>query len=113
MAAKRDKQLESYDRVKEILKETYPQGWFVGIAESGIVAAAPTFRELKSKLHADGKDIRQILVVEAGVQFIAHRSRSSPVAPAPPWHPLSAWRFPLHRQARTTPFATRRCPSTP
>jgi hypothetical protein len=55
--------------LRESIKETYPQGWFVAIADDQIIGAAADFRELKRRLQAAGKDPRRALVVEAGVDY--------------------------------------------
>ena len=59
----------TYQRLKETIKQTYPRGWFVGIADDQVIAAAATFRELETLLRAQGKDSRKVLVVEAGVDY--------------------------------------------
>jgi hypothetical protein len=72
MIENRDRKIEAYYHLKDDLKRKYPKGWFVGIADDGIVGAAPTFRDLDFALRAEGKDIRQVLVVEAGVDYPNH-----------------------------------------
>ena len=62
----------SYQRLKETITKTYPQGWFVGIADDQIVGAAADFRALEADLRARGKDPRRVLVVEAGVDYPEH-----------------------------------------
>jgi hypothetical protein len=59
----------SYQRLKEAIRKTYPHGWFVGIAGDQIVGAAADFRSLETNLRAQGKDPREVLVVEAGVDY--------------------------------------------
>jgi hypothetical protein len=60
---------DTYRRLKETIGQTYPRGWFVGLADDQIVAAAADFRELEAMLRAQGRDARQVLVVEAGVDY--------------------------------------------
>ena len=57
----------AYRRLKETIDQTYPKGWFVGIADDQVVEAAANFEDLESLLRARGKDPRTVLVVEAGV----------------------------------------------
>lgn len=56
----------AYQRLKETIRQTYPQGWFVAIVLDRIVAASADFRELKQLVHAEGFDPRNALIVEAG-----------------------------------------------
>lgn len=57
----------AYRRLKEMIDQSYPKGWFVGIADERVVGAAETFRELENSLRAQGKDPRTVLVVQAGI----------------------------------------------
>ena len=59
----------AYTRLKEMIGQSYPNGWFVAIADDQVVAAAVDFQELKRLLKAKGKDPRHVLVVEAGVDY--------------------------------------------
>jgi hypothetical protein len=59
----------TYLRLKDIFRQTYPQGWFVGIADDQIVGAANNFHDLEASVRARGKDPRKVLVVEAGVDY--------------------------------------------
>ena len=59
----------AYRLLKQSVDTTYPPGWFVAIAEDQVVAASADFHELEAKLRAQGKDPRNVLVVEAGVDF--------------------------------------------
>jgi hypothetical protein len=56
----------AYQKLQEVIRETYPQGWFVAIAQNRIVAASADFRELKGLVRAEGFDPRNVLIVEAG-----------------------------------------------
>ena len=53
--------------LKEVVNQTYPKGWFVGIAAAQVLAAASSYRELESLLRARGMDPRTVLVIQAGV----------------------------------------------
>jgi hypothetical protein len=59
----------AYRRLRESIKQTYPQGWFVAIADEQIAGAAADFRELERQLRAQGKDPRKAFVVEAGIDY--------------------------------------------
>jgi hypothetical protein len=65
----RERNDAAYQRLKDAIAPTYPQGWFVGIADDRIVGAAGDFRELERQLRAQGMDPRRVLVVEAGVTY--------------------------------------------
>jgi hypothetical protein len=62
----------AYRRLKDKIAQTYPKGWFVGIADEKVVGAAATFGELKTLLREQGRDPREVLVVEAGVDYPEH-----------------------------------------
>lgn len=69
-AAKEDSpDIAVYRRLKETIDKTYPDGWFVASADDQIVAAAVEFRELERMLRAQGKDPRNVLVIEADVDY--------------------------------------------
>jgi hypothetical protein len=55
--------------MKETIKQTYPQGWFIGIADDHIVGAAAAFCDLEVQLRAQGIDPRSALLIEAGVEY--------------------------------------------
>jgi hypothetical protein len=59
----------AYQGLKETIREKYPKGWFVAIAQNRIVAASADFRELKGLVRAEGLDPRNVLIVEAGVSY--------------------------------------------
>jgi hypothetical protein len=59
----------AYGRLKETISRTYPQGWFVGIADEQVVGAAADFRALESVLRTQGKDPCRVLIVQAGVDY--------------------------------------------
>ncbi len=63
------------DRDKAVLRQlmgeidaTYPPGWYVAIGENRVIAASADFDDLLGELHAQGRDPRHTLVVEAGVK---------------------------------------------
>jgi hypothetical protein len=55
--------------MKDAIQQTYPHGWFVAIADEQSVGDAATFRQLVDRLRALGKDPRETLVVEAGINY--------------------------------------------
>lgn len=57
----------AYLRMKETIGQTYPKGWWVGIFDEQVVAAAADIRELQGDLRQKGYDPRRVLHVEAGV----------------------------------------------
>jgi len=65
----RERNAAAYKRLKPTIDQTYPKGWFVGIADDRIVGAAANFRDLENSLRSQGLDPRKILVVEAGVTY--------------------------------------------
>jgi hypothetical protein len=62
----------TYRQLKQMIQETYPRGWFVGIADDRIVGAAARFHDLERELRDHGRDPRRVLVVEAGVDYPEH-----------------------------------------
>ena len=59
----------AYQQLRQTITQTYPKGWFVGIANDQILGAAESFRDLERLLQERGTDPRQTLVVEAGVTY--------------------------------------------
>jgi hypothetical protein len=64
-----DRNNAAYLRMKETIKQNYPHGWFIGIADDRIVGAAAEFCDLEIQLRAQGIDSREVLVIEAGVEY--------------------------------------------
>jgi hypothetical protein len=58
-----------YRRLKPTIDQRYPPGRFVAIDEGAIVADSDDFLELHEALKKRGKDSRDILVVQAGVEY--------------------------------------------
>ena len=67
--AKLTSQNAAYQTLKEKIRQTYPHGYFVSIAQNRIVAATADFRKLKGLVRAEGFDLRNVLIVEAGVSY--------------------------------------------
>ena len=58
-----------YRRLKPTIDQQYPPGRFVAIDDGAIVGDADDFLELHNALKQQGKDSRDILVVQAGVDY--------------------------------------------
>ena len=61
-----------YRQLKQEIDASYARGWYVAIADDQILAASADFHELERMLQAEGKDRRDVLVVEAGVDYPEH-----------------------------------------
>lgn len=59
----------AFRRLREWIKENYPAGRFVVISEGKVIADANQFSELGALVAAQGKDLRNTLVVQAGVEY--------------------------------------------
>jgi hypothetical protein len=59
----------AYRRLSSFIGKTYPPGRYVAIAGGQIIADAARFGELKSLLHQMGNYSRDVLVVQAGVDY--------------------------------------------
>jgi hypothetical protein len=59
----------AYRQLRESISKSYPAGRFVAISEGKIVADAASFEELDSILDRLGKNSRDVLVVQAGVDY--------------------------------------------
>ena len=64
-----ERHLATYARMKAAIDTTYPQGWFVAIADDQVVGSTAGFGDLEGQLRAQGRDPRHVLVVEAGVDY--------------------------------------------
>lgn len=69
MNEQQERNAMAYQQMKEMIRQRYPKGWFVGIADGGIVADASGWRELNETLRLQGRDPRLVFVVEAGVDY--------------------------------------------
>ncbi|HYV34838.1 MAG TPA: hypothetical protein VE988_03980 [Gemmataceae bacterium] len=59
----------AYQNLKGAIASNYPKGWLIGIGNEEIIAAAANFSALQTELRARGVDPRNVLVVEAGVDY--------------------------------------------
>jgi hypothetical protein len=64
-----ERHMAAYRRMKGAIDTTYPKGSFVAIADDQVVGTSAIFGELERQLRAQGRDPRQVLVVEAGVNY--------------------------------------------
>jgi hypothetical protein len=65
----RDQNQAAFKRLKPDIDRTYPFGRFVAIHQGKVVGDAATFQELDDALNASGLTSRNILVVQAGVEY--------------------------------------------
>ena len=59
----------AYRRLKEEIARAYKPGRYVAIAGGQVVADADGFDELRTRLAALGKDLPDVFVVQAGVDY--------------------------------------------
>jgi hypothetical protein len=57
----------SYRNLKRHIDDTYPKGRFIAICQGQIAAEAESIEELLSALRSRGKDAKECLAVQAGV----------------------------------------------
>ena len=62
----------AYRNLKRHIDQTYPKGWFVAVCEGRVAADAATLDELLLALRAAGKDAKECLAVQAGVEYREH-----------------------------------------
>ena len=59
----------AFRMLQNMIQQTYAPGHFLAISEGKIVAEAPRFEELDSKLHQMGNDSTDVLVVQVGKEY--------------------------------------------
>jgi len=59
----------AYHQLREVINKDYPKGHFVAISSGRIVADAHRFEELNDLLHRLGNDSRDVLIVQAGIDY--------------------------------------------
>lgn len=59
----------SFRALKPVLDQRYPKGWFVALEGNEVVADGSTLDALLANLQALGKDPRNCLAVQAGVDY--------------------------------------------
>lgn len=65
----RDQNQAAFKKLKPEIDRTYPFGRFVAIHQGKVVGNAVTFEELDDDLNARGLTSRNILVIQAGVEY--------------------------------------------
>jgi len=58
--------------IKAAIDAQYPRGWFVAVDGEMVLAAESDFHRLEQSLQTQGRDPRQVLVLEAGVSQPAY-----------------------------------------
>jgi hypothetical protein len=61
--------VERYEYAKKEVDRQFPAGRFVAVESGRIVADADSHRQLVEKLHAQGKTPKDLLIVQAGVDY--------------------------------------------
>ena len=64
-----ERQVAAYRCLKATIDKNHPAGWFVAIADNQIIAAVADFHALEDLLRIKGIDPRNVLVVQAGVDY--------------------------------------------
>jgi hypothetical protein len=64
-----DRRTAVYRRLKPSIDENYPKDTFVAIADDMIIATAASFESIVNAIRAQGRDPRQVLVIQAGVEY--------------------------------------------
>ncbi len=59
----------AFRRMEQDIKQTYPYGHFVAIADDKIVGDASDFMALHRALKASGRDPRTVMIVQAGFEY--------------------------------------------
>lgn len=59
----------AYRQMRDFIRENYPPGRFVAIAGGKVVADAGSFRDVDVMLNQMGFTSRDVLVVQAGVEY--------------------------------------------
>jgi len=65
----RENNQRAFRKLKPMIDHRYPQGRYVAIDEGSIVADAADFDELSTALTSVGKNSKEVLVVQAGVDY--------------------------------------------
>jgi hypothetical protein len=64
-----DERMATYRRLKSSIDQRYPRDTFVAIADNDVIGSAVTLRSLQETIRTQGRDPRQVLVVQAGVDY--------------------------------------------
>ena len=69
MNAKPDKNQVAFRKMKATIDESYSKGRFLAIGGGQIVADAASFDELASRVRNLGKNPKEMLIVQAGIEY--------------------------------------------
>ena len=61
--------LATYERLKTSIDEGHPKDTFVAIADGDVIGSAATLSSLQDTIRKQGRDPRQVLVVQAGMDY--------------------------------------------
>ena len=65
----RERNHTAFRKLKPTIDQAYPRGQYVAIGEGMIVADAESFEELSTELEAIGRNVKETLVVQAGIEY--------------------------------------------
>ena len=64
-----DQNQVAFRKMKATIDKTYSKGRFLAIGAGRIIADAPNFDELASRVRSLGKNPKEMLIVQAGVEY--------------------------------------------
>jgi len=64
-----DQRMAAYRRLKPSIDQGHPKGTFVAIANDRIIATAASFDSILDSIRDTGRDPRQVLVIQAGIDY--------------------------------------------
>ncbi len=64
-----DQTQAAFRKLKNKIDSTYRKGRFLAMEGNQIVADAPSFDELATRVRSLGKDPKEMLIVQAGVEY--------------------------------------------
>ena len=64
-----DQNQVAFRKMKAMIDGTYPKGRFLAMERGQIVADAPSFDELATRVRSQGKNPKEMLIVQAGVEY--------------------------------------------
>jgi hypothetical protein len=67
--SEREKNQRAFRKLKSFIDQRYPRGQFLAIDGGRIVAGSRSFDELSIALASMGKDSKEVLVIQAGVDY--------------------------------------------
>ncbi|MBI3410910.1 MAG: hypothetical protein HY040_21460 [Planctomycetes bacterium] len=69
MDQKRKLNQDAFKRMRDQIRSQYPHGRYLAIADGAVAAEAATFDALCATLDSLGKNPRETLIVQAGVEY--------------------------------------------